>query len=211
MDIVHGPEDAIGFSVMRMPHEDIRRYVVFSDMNMIPEEDISPILLDAICQRVPFLDKERRASHLPTALLMQLRTCLEKQDQEISNLQKDTHMENISLRKAVFEKALENNEEKVTNAILAENIELRETIHQLQGQIDVSPFRDHLDKSMVASLQANVLRMSGAIWSFAPVGQQLGDHNDPHVRKCYETNLSLLTMLQENCESALQNCQDLLS
>jgi len=204
------PDQAVGFSLLTSPEGDIRRYVVFSDFNMVPEEDIPPMLLESMSQRLPLLDKERRASHLPMALLLQLRSCLEKQNVEIDRLKNEEHMENDRLRRLVLQYALENDEEKIKHALIEENLILRDKNRLLKQQMDVFSFRDQLDKTKVAALQAIILRMMGAIWSFAPVGKELSAHNDPYVRECYETNLSLLTMMQENCKCALKNCQDLL-
>lgn len=204
------PADAIGFSLIKSSEGIVRRYVLFNNSAMVPEEDIPPVHMDAIIQYIPFLDQERRSSHLPTAMLMQLRTCVERQEVEIARLKADMEGENRLLRETVLINGLEIDEDATSTAILKENLTLREETRKLNRLLDVLPFRDQVDKAKVAALQANITRMSGAIWSFAPIGRQLNSHTDPNVRESYKTNLSLLTMLQENCESALQNCQHLL-
>ena len=199
------PEAAVGYALIRGLDGEVRRHIIFSDMQMVPEDSIEPVVLEYICQHIPFLDTERRASHLPTALLMQLRTCLEKQEDEIAIVHRELEAENTRLRTVVLSRALERDPTDGTEqAIVAENAEMRRSLR-------AERFRDRLDKAEVAALKACLLRMTGAIWSFAPVGQQLSQHNDPHVRRCYETNLSLLTMMQETCESALKNCEDLIA
>jgi hypothetical protein len=202
--------DAVGFAVLReRAGDDARRYIVFPGGRMEAEWDMSQEALDAVGERLPFVDAERRASLFPTALAMQLRTCVEKQELEIAHLRSGVHEENKILRAAVLRDKLDTDDHGTTAALIDENLALRARLRALQEEQNDEPFRDRLDRERVAAIQGSLLRMTGAIWSFAPVAQQLGEHNDPHVRKAYETNLSLMTMMQENCEAALQNCVDL--
>jgi hypothetical protein len=195
------PSDAIGFSIVQ-GSEGPKRFILFFDGTSVPEETLSPDFLDIVGEHLPFVDKERRNSFLPMALLMQLRTKLDWQDREIERLKKE-ETENQELRRILLEYGLDRNRKAQEEAIITENAEL-------QSKLQKESFRDQIDIASVASLQASIIRMTGAIWAFAPVSTALARHTDPHVRDGYESNLSLLTMMQELCETALQTCQHLL-
>jgi len=208
------PGDVIGFSRVAVDRT-VCRYILFADGSSVPELSLPQAFVDESARRLPHLGQEIRASHLPLALLQQLRSLLRRQDANIRNVRSrvDTLVEeNASLSGSLLAAGLDDevDGEHVSIRLLESLATLRQENDTLRAAVEDRPFRDTVDKAAVAALQATVARLVGAVWSLVPMSTELAVHQDPIVRKCYTTNLSVASMVQELCEGALASCDELL-
>lgn len=205
--------DVVGFARVQNEERDVVRYLVLRDFSMVAETEIPAEVLTLMMQALPLLDKEQRSTHLQTAFLLQLRTMLDKQSMDLQALRQEIieqDIENVKLRAMIFKHGIEVDDASTSAILVRENEQLRAEKRDWQ-RAQVESFRETLDVAAVATVQATLIKLSRAIWSFAPLSKGLASHNDSKVRESYSTNLSLLTMMQELAETALQTCDDLIS
>jgi hypothetical protein len=116
--------------------------------------------------------------------------------------------ENMRLQNVIMDARLSRDGKPVHKAILKVMDQLRKENEALMPD---SPFRESIDMTTVATLEAVILRLRAKANILAPMSANLASHQDPAVRECYQTNLSIVSIFQEELETALEACTHLLS
>ena len=212
MAAAHDPEAVVGFSCVRDEEENcVRRYILFNDGAVVRQDELTEFFIDDACRFCPHLDREIRANNLPEILLHRLRLILNHQDLNIKHLRQRTDElveENMRLQNVIMDARLSREGKPVHKAILKVMDQLRKENEALMPD---SPFRESIDMTTVATLEAVILRLRAKANILAPMSANLASHQDPAVRECYQTNLSIVSIFQEELETALEACTHLLS
>lgn len=206
------PEDVVGFSCVRDPDQNcVRRYILFNDGTAVKQDELTEFFIEDACRFCPHLDREIRANNLPEILLHRLRLILNHQDLNIKYLRQRADElldENMHLQNVIVDARLTQDGKPAHQAVLRVMDQLRKENEALQPD---SPFRESIDMTTVATLEAVILRLRAKANILAPMSANLASHQDPAVRECYQTNLSIVSIFQEELETALEACTHLLS